>query len=161
MEIRYWQVFQKVSIYYPFHFFITQEEYDRLRILAYPGTDVFLVCFSVMSQTSLQNVVETWVPELRHQAPRAPLILVGTKTDLRDNTAALQELQKKRQRPVTFEDGQKFAKKHKFDAHVECSALTQKGLKNVFDEAILAVLSPKKPETKLGHFSCLKQCIGR
>ena len=114
-----------------------------------------------MSQTSLQNVVETWLPELRHQAPRAPLILVGTKIDLRDNTTALQQLQKKRQRPVTFEEGQKFAKKHRFDAYVECSALTQKGLKNVFDEAILAVLSPKKTENKHRHFSCLRQCIGR
>ena len=114
-----------------------------------------------MSPTSLQNVVETWLPELRQNAPRAPCILVGTKVDLRDNINAIQQLQKKRQRPISFEDGQKFAKKHKFNMYVECSALTQKGLKNVFDEAILAVLSPKKPGPKLGPFSLLKHCVGR
>ncbi len=141
-------------------FYLPQEEYDRLRILAYPGTDVFLVCFSVMSPDSLQNVVEKWLPELRYQAPKAPLILVATKVDLRDNVIALQQLQKKRQKPVSTEEGHKFAKKHKFDIYVECSALTQKGLKNVFDEAILAVLSPKKHEQSHGHFLFLKQCIG-
>ena len=32
-----------------------QEEYDRLRPLAYPDTDVFLVCFSVTLPDSLDN----------------------------------------------------------------------------------------------------------
>ncbi len=33
-----------------------QEEYDRLRSLCYPQTDVFLVCFSVISPSSFENV---------------------------------------------------------------------------------------------------------
>lgn len=33
-----------------------QEEYDRLRPLSYPQTDVFLVCFSVVSPPSFDNV---------------------------------------------------------------------------------------------------------
>ena len=35
-----------------------QEDYDRLRPLAYPQTDVFLVCFSVISPDSFENVRE-------------------------------------------------------------------------------------------------------
>jgi Ras-related C3 botulinum toxin substrate 1 len=48
-------------------------------------TDVFLVCYSVVSPTSFENVQAKWIPELRHHAPNAPVILVGTKTDLRDD----------------------------------------------------------------------------
>jgi len=35
-----------------------QEDYDRLRPLSYPQTDVFLVCFSVISPSSYENVKE-------------------------------------------------------------------------------------------------------
>ena len=35
-----------------------QEDYDRLRPLSYPQTDVFLVCFSVINPLSYENVKE-------------------------------------------------------------------------------------------------------
>jgi GTPase SAR1 family protein len=53
------------------------------------------------------------------------------------------KLQKRRQRPVTIEEGQKLAKRVNADCYVECSALTRQGLKDVFDEALIAVLDPK------------------
>lgn len=60
-----------------------QEDYDRLRPLSYPQTDVFVVCFDVASRSSFENVTEKWVPELRHFVPEAPILLLVTKTDLR------------------------------------------------------------------------------
>ena len=33
-----------------------QEDYDRLRPLSYPQTDVFLVCYSIISRASFDNV---------------------------------------------------------------------------------------------------------
>ena len=42
-----------------------QEEYDRLRPLAYPHTDVFLLCYCVLSFPSYKNVREKWLPEIR------------------------------------------------------------------------------------------------
>ena len=39
-------------------FVLGQEDYDRLRPLSYPQTDVFLVCFSVVSPSSFENVKE-------------------------------------------------------------------------------------------------------
>ena len=60
-----------------------QEDYDRLRPLSYPATDVFVVCFDVANRSSFQNVTEKWIPELRHFVPDVPVLLLGTKTDLR------------------------------------------------------------------------------
>merc|ERR1712178_549932 len=62
-----------------------QEDYDRLRPLSYPQTDVFLVCFSVVSMPSFNNVKSKWIPEIQHHAPGVPVILVGTKSDLRND----------------------------------------------------------------------------
>merc|ERR1719316_2479135 len=60
-----------------------QEDYDRLRPLSYPQTDVFLVAFSLISRASFENVKQKWWPELKHHCPGVPTILVGTKLDLR------------------------------------------------------------------------------
>ena len=60
-----------------------QEDYDRLRPLSYPQTDVFLICFSVVSPPSYENARNKWNPEIMHHCPTTPKLLVGTKTDLR------------------------------------------------------------------------------
>lgn len=56
-----------------------QEDYDRLRPLSYPDTDVILMCFSIDSPDSLENIPEKWTPEVRHFCPNVPIILVGNK----------------------------------------------------------------------------------
>lgn len=62
-----------------------QEDYDRLRPLSYPDTDVILMCFSVDSPDSLENIPEKWTPEVKHFCPNVPIILVGNKKDLRND----------------------------------------------------------------------------
>jgi len=123
-----------------------QEDYDRLRPLSYPQTDVFLVCFSVVNPSSYENVKEKWVPEILHHCQKTPFLLVGTQVDLREDTNTLDKLAKNKLKPITPEQGEKLSKELKAVKYVECSALTQKGLKNVFDEAIVAALTP--PEVK-------------
>ena len=39
-----------------------QEDYDRLRPLSYPQTDVFLTAFSVVNPSSFENVRAKWYP---------------------------------------------------------------------------------------------------
>lgn len=119
-----------------------QEDYDRLRPLSYPQTDVFLVCFSVTAPASFENVKEKWQPEIMHHCPKTPFLLVGTQVDLRDDANTVEKLAKTRQKPVSVDMGDKLARELRAVKYVECSALTQKGLKNVFDEAILAALEP-------------------
>uniref|UniRef100_A0A8C0YHP7 Cell division control protein 42 homolog n=2 Tax=Cyprinus carpio TaxID=7962 RepID=A0A8C0YHP7_CYPCA len=102
-----------------------QEDYDRLRPLSYPQTDVFLVCFSVVSPSSFENVKEKWVPEISHHCPRTPFLLVGTQVDLRDDSNTVEKLAKNKQRPISPESGEKLAKDLRAVKFVECSALTQ------------------------------------
>ena len=42
-----------------------QEDYDRLRPLSYPDTDVILMCFAIDNPDSLENIPEKWTPEVR------------------------------------------------------------------------------------------------
>lgn len=111
-----------------------QEDYDRLRPLSYPQTDVFLVCFSVTSPASFENVREKWFPEVHHHCPGVPCLIVGTQTDLRDDHAVREKLSKQKMQPVRKEDGDRMAKDLGAVKYVECSALTQYKLKDVFDE---------------------------
>jgi len=120
-----------------------QEDYDRLRPLSYPQTDVFLICFSVVSPSSFENVTSKWCPEIKHHCADAPILLIGTKIDLREDKETLQILAENGQAPIKREQGQKLANKIRAVKYLECSALTQRGLKQVFDEAVRAVLRPQ------------------
>jgi len=120
-----------------------QEDYDRLRPLSYPQTDVFLICFSVVSPSSFENVTSKWCPEIKHHCPDAPILLIGTKIDLREDKEALQALSDNGHGPLKREQGQKLANKIRAVKYLECSALTQRGLKQVFDEAVRSVLRPQ------------------
>lgn len=77
-----------------------------------------------------------WWPEISHHAPGVPVILVGTKLDLRDDVDTKESLRAKRMEPVTYEQAIVIAKEIQAHKYVECSAMTQRNLKMVFDEAI-------------------------
>jgi len=120
-----------------------QEDYDRLRPLSYPQTDVFLICFSIISPSSFDNVKSKWWPEIQHHCPGVPIILVGTKSDLRNDPNMAQQLATKGLRMVSVDEAQQRMREIGAVAYMECSALTQEGLKAVFDEAIRAALNKK------------------
>ena len=111
-----------------------QEDYDRLRPLSYSQMDVFLMCFSVTSPASFENIKEKCFPEVHHHCPGVPCLIVGTQIDLRDNSAVMEKLTRKKQRPVSTESGEHLARELSTVKYVECSALTQNGLKNIFNE---------------------------
>lgn len=134
-----------------------QEDYDRLRPLSYPQTDVFLICFSIISPASFENVKTKWHPEIKHHCPNTPFLLVGTKLDLRDDQETINRLAEKRLAPISFQQGMDMSKTIGAVKYVECSALNQTGLKSVFEEAIRAVLhpAPTKAAKKSGGCSLL------
>merc|ERR1712062_451996 len=96
---------------------------------------------SVISKDSHSNVTEKWVPEISHHAPNVPMLLIGTKSDLRNDAQFQNSL-------VTGRRGQKLAKEIGAISYIECSALTQDNLKSVFDDAIKAALAAIKKKQK-------------
>uniref|UniRef100_A0A1A8QLT0 Ras homolog family member U n=1 Tax=Nothobranchius rachovii TaxID=451742 RepID=A0A1A8QLT0_9TELE len=116
------------------------DELERLRPLCYRNADVFLLCYSVVQPCSFHNLAGKWVPEVRELCAGAPLVLVGTQMDLREDVQVLIHLAQNHQQPVSTEEGQRLALELRAVAFAECSALTQKNLKDTFDSAILASL---------------------
>ncbi|CAC5373616.1 RAC2 [Mytilus coruscus] len=108
-----------------------QETYDRFRPLSYP---------------------QTWIPEIRHHCPRTPIILVGTKLDIRQGPGNSKHIEKN-SHPITFSEGQTLAKRIDAVKYIECSAKTQEGLQSVFEEAAKAGLFA--PKHKPQHRSCI------
>jgi small GTP-binding protein len=121
-----------------------QEDYNRLRPLSYPATDMFLICFSVVGPDSFQNVLTKWHPEIHHHCPKAKRMLVGTKMDLRNNSDILAKLGRTGQTPISHQEAMDMAKQIGAIAYRECSALTREGLKEIFDEAIASTLGGQK-----------------
>jgi GTPase SAR1 family protein len=79
----------------------------------------------VVSPVSVANVKTKWAPEVSHHCPNVPIILVGTKSDMRDDDAIISSLSSKGLAPITTAEGKELAKSIKAVAHLECSAFTQ------------------------------------
>lgn len=111
---------------------------------------MFLVCFSVTSPASFENVREKWFPEVHHHCPGVPCLIVGTQVDLRDDPSVREKLAKQKMSPVRKEDGERMAKDLGAVKYVECSALTQFKLKDVFDEVCRneAIREEERKETE-------------
>lgn len=123
-----------------------QGDYDRLRPLSYPQTDVFIACFSVTNPNSFKNVYTKWYPELHHHAPHVPIILVGTKVDERDTGILLKK--KTKAKLISHSQGMDLRRQINAAKYIECSSVTRKGLKQVFDEAVLVAVNPTKSRKK-------------
>ncbi|EFA83441.1 Rho GTPase [Heterostelium album PN500] len=122
-----------------------QEDYDNLRPLSYPQTDVFLICYSVVKRDSLDNIKYKWLKEINQSNSGTPIILVGTKTDLREDKKTLASLQEVNQEPVSRDEGIALAKEIGAVQFFECSALTGSGVNDIFAQAIKAAFNKQSP----------------
>ncbi|XP_046461823.1 ras-like GTP-binding protein RhoL [Daphnia pulex] len=114
-----------------------QEEYKNLRILSYPNTDVFLLCYAVNIRSTFENIITKWIPELKHYCPHTSIVLVGTKVDIR---------QEGQSNCVSTTEGRELSKKFQLNSFLECSAKTQENVIQVFEEATRVALN--KPKSK-------------
>jgi small GTP-binding protein len=119
-----------------------QEEYGKLRPLSYKKADMLLICFSIDNQTSFENISLKWVPEAKQYAPKTPYIIVGTKGDLRKTHNANEDYKEL----IPANKGQELATQVGAVSYIECSALTQDNLKQVFELAAKTVVENKPEE---------------
>lgn len=135
------------------------EDYDRLRPLSYPYTDVFLLCFPVNSRRMFEEVREYWKPEIKRFNPNTPFMVVAMKTDLRTEPKVSESGEPTEERtPIVGEkaghlimedEGRKEAKSLGAADYVECSSLLGEGVADVFKAAIkVALRFPVDDENK-------------
>lgn len=120
-----------------------QEEFDRLRSLSYSDTDTIMLCFSVDSHDSLENVQHKWVGEIADHCEDVKLVLVALKCDLRndDNDDNTTTNNNGRNELISYEEGLAMAKKIGALRYLECSAKLNKGVNEAFTEATRVVLT--------------------
>ncbi|KAI9273742.1 small GTPase-binding protein [Sporodiniella umbellata] len=117
-----------------------QEDYDRLRPLSYPETDVILICFAINLLNSFKNVQDRWLPEVTHFCENVPKILVGTKLDYRQNQDEIKRLGALGQRLITEDDGRQLARDIGA-SYYECSAKQKINVDLVIEAATRAAVS--------------------
>ena len=116
------------------------------RPLSYSETDVFLVCFSMISTTSLNNVGEKWIPEIRNHLDRkdTPILLIGLKKDLINDPKTIRSVKEQGDTMVDSKVAKEKAEELGCVVYCECSAKTRDGLDDVFISAIASVMDPEK-----------------
>lgn len=123
----------------PFHLSLFdtagKEDFNKLRVLSYIKSDVFIVCFSVNNPESLHHVSEVWVPELKQYVPDTPFIVVGTNIDVRFQQPDVQVMKSS---VISAKIGNEIANRVGAVSYVECSSLTGEGMDDLAREIVAA-----------------------
>ncbi|KAI9249551.1 RHO1 protein [Sporodiniella umbellata] len=129
-----------------------QEEYDRLRPLCYPETDVILACFAIDQAQSFENIRDRWIPEMDHFLFDVPRLLVGTKGDLRNNPKRIEELRADGRQLITPEQAHQLARRLNTQ-YVECSAKLNQNIAHIIQTATHMTVASRR--TRLPTKKCI------
>lgn len=153
-----------------------QEEFDRLRSLSYSDTHCIMLCFSIDSPDSLENVQTKWVGEIADNCEGVKLVLVALKCDLRNNedtdvepTNQLEDDSfnpynqsgnpyQQQKRLISYEEGLTIAKKVGALRYLECSAKKNRGVNEAFSEAARCALNAR-PKGANDNDTNKKSCV--
>ncbi|KAJ3433152.1 rho-related protein racd-related [Anaeramoeba flamelloides] len=134
-----------------------QEDWDRIRQNFYYGFDLFIISFDVSNRVTFENVKTKWKKEFEYQYPSIPILLVGTKIDLRNDEKTKKRLEMKQIQGVSTEEGIELSYEIEAYGYVECSSLTGEGVEEVFHKAIEILYDRKY--TKLNKLGKKKRKI--
>eukprot|EP01125_Pyxidicula_operculata_P021589 TRINITY_DN839_c0_g1_i2.p1 TRINITY_DN839_c0_g1~~TRINITY_DN839_c0_g1_i2.p1 ORF type:complete len:213 (-),score=21.42 TRINITY_DN839_c0_g1_i2:120-758(-) len=124
-----------------------QDENQRQRVSNYMGADLFILVFSIISPFSFDNIKSKWFPEIFRYNPNVPVLLIGTKVDLRSDEEALERLFKRKLAPISYQQGISMSREIGAMGYVECNCLDEVSLTTVIDK-ISDIMFPKEKETK-------------
>ncbi|CAG9317431.1 unnamed protein product [Blepharisma stoltei] len=134
------------------------QEHADFRRPIIKASDIIIVCYSMISLPSLLNVRAYWYPEIQeNNVNHVPVILVGTQKDQINHYSI--EARNNRQEPAPDNRAQHLCAEVGFYSWLPCSALTQEGLKQVFDEAIKVCLKKNSPMVRKKK-KTNKKCCG-
>ncbi|CAL6006846.1 Rac/Rho-like_protein [Hexamita inflata] len=108
-------------------------EFPTLKQLLFNSASVFVVCYAINDQSSLDDITNYWMPELEIYLETRPFILVGLKEDLRHEGSKI----------VSEKDVQKVIDKFQPYSHILCSACTNLNINLLIDTAIRAAINQK------------------
>lgn len=112
--------------------------YDRVRPLSYSDAELVIICFSISSPESMENVVSKWHQEVREHCPTQPIMLVGCKADIRTEAKHL-PAGVPRPNLVSYDQGLKTAKHIGALVYSETSSKTsQRSVNDVMEVAALS-----------------------
>ena len=112
------------------------EEYNRLRPLSYPSTDVFIVLYSINS-IETYAMVQSFIPEALFHVSTAHIVIVGTKSDLHT--------------PESLKD-YRFTSMENGDRLFQVSSLNNEGITELFE--YIARLKRPSPPKESGCCKC-------
>ncbi|XP_018560955.1 rho-related protein racC [Anoplophora glabripennis] len=114
-----------------------QEEYDNIRKRVYEKADIFLLCFCVADKVSYENVTSKWMPDL-YSYRNKPIILLGTKVDLRINSSSTS---------ISRERGIRLQRRIGAKFYVECSSKSGEGIPNIIEAASNVLLTSRQKKS--------------
>ncbi|RWS11465.1 ras-like GTP-binding protein Rho1 [Dinothrombium tinctorium] len=118
-----------------------ESDNDKLRFFAYPGADMFFICYAVEIPTSLPSIQEKWLPEISEHCPNVPFFVVANKVDKRSHeNYDIRGFNWKRGHIKHGVEGKLMADKVNAAGYFECSAKTGEGVKELFQKALKMIL---------------------
>jgi len=94
--------------------------------------DVYICAYSVMSQPSFKRVENEWIPFIRQRQPDAKILLVGCKSDARNNERLKIILASRNISMVSQCQALSLVDSLSLDGFLECSAETRSGIDALF-----------------------------
>ncbi|KAJ8385165.1 hypothetical protein AAFF_G00192160 [Aldrovandia affinis] len=113
------------------------DSFRHIRPKSYQQADVVLLCYSVANPASFASVSRRWIGEVREHLPKAPVLVVATQTDHREvgpNQVAC----------IPSSHGKQLAQDIHARGYLECSALSNRGVQQVFECAVRTAINQGK-----------------